>query len=186
MAPDADLLPGGGTLPSATAVQSNVRDSDFSWQLHVQTADVSVGSYGPVLMIHWESRVTEDGLLRASEQSDALIARYGDVAALVTCSSFIPMPSPNLLGLCARLIRKAVGTQLSVTVVEGGGFWSKTARLSIDSISRLASAPYPVKTASSIQGAAEMVVAALGLEHRLADELARRCNAFVASVENAA
>ncbi len=115
-----------------------------------------VATWRNVLMIMWSGPITTDGL-DASERGGKMLEREykGEQIAISISLPSVPIPDDKARAQAARLMREREGlVRLSITVIEGDGFWLSAGRMVMTALVGLAGSKSKPVIAKTIDEAA--------------------------------
>ena len=126
---------------------------------YARGAGYIVSTWRNALLILWSGAITSEGL-DASERAGKMLERQykGEQIAISISLPSVPIPDDKARAHAARLMREREGlVRLSITVIEGDGFWLSAGRMVMTALVALSGSKSKPVIAKTIDEAATHV-----------------------------
>jgi hypothetical protein len=138
-----------------------------------------VATWRNALLILWSGAITSEGLDASERGGKMLERRYkSDQIAVSISMPTVPIPDEKVRTHAARLLReRADKVKLSVTVIEGDGFWLSAGRMVMTALTQLSGGRHKTVIAKNIDEAVTLAHPLVSPKATLA-EVTRALRAF--------
>ena len=117
-----------------------------------------IATWRNVLLLLWSETITSEGLDASERAGKMLERRYKDDQIAVSISlATVRIPDDKVRAHAARLLRERANmVKLSVTVIEGDGFWLSAGRMVMTALTTLSGGKAKTVIAKTVEEAADL------------------------------